>query len=362
MKYPWYKTIQSPKNYINSLNVVVNNKKMTMGPQTQKVENYLKKFLKVKHVILTTSGTSALMMATMAAEIKFNDIVISPNFTWVATTNPAKIMGADVKLVDTEPYSEKISFKILNEKIIKYKPKMVLLVHLNGQPTYNEEFDKLKKKNNFFVIEDAAQSILSTTNSKIPCGTRYDIGCFSLSITKPISMIYGGFCTTNSDKLAERLITIRNNGLKSQEWFLKFELASHLGLNLKPSDLHSAIGLVNLKRKNIVASNLLNIYRYYKKNLRNKKLELENIEGKFSVPAYVQIFVKNRSNFFLYCKKNKIGLHTGLRCLSETGPFKGQKERLYNSIFLSKHLVRLPSGPGYKLNEIAKIVDILNAY
>ena len=86
------------------------------------------------------------MMATMAAEIKFNDIVISPNFTWVATTNPAKIMGADVKLVDTEPYSEKISFKILNEKIKKYKPKMVLLVHLNGQPTYNEEFDKLKKK------------------------------------------------------------------------------------------------------------------------------------------------------------------------------------------------------------------------
>ena len=101
MKYPWYKTIQSPKNYINSLNVVVNNKKMTMGPQTQKVENYLKKFLNVKHVVLTTSGTSALMMATMATSIKPKNVVLSTNFTWVATTNPSKIMNANVKLVDT---------------------------------------------------------------------------------------------------------------------------------------------------------------------------------------------------------------------------------------------------------------------
>ena len=75
MKYPWFKQIHSSKDFSNSLNTVVNNKKMTMGPQTTKVENYLKKFLKVKHVVLTTSGTSALMMATMAAEIKHNDIV-----------------------------------------------------------------------------------------------------------------------------------------------------------------------------------------------------------------------------------------------------------------------------------------------
>ena len=175
-------------------------------------------------------------------------------------------------------------------------------------------------------------------------------------------MIYGGFCTTNSDKLAEKLTAIRNNGVKSQEWFLKFELASHLGLNLKPSDLHSTIGLVSLKRKNISTSNLLNIYKYYKKNLKNKKLKLEIIEGKFSVPAYVQVFVKNRNFFFSYCEKNEIGLHTGVRCLSETAAFRNNKLKLKNSLYLSKHLVRLPSGPGYKLNEIAKIVDILNAY
>tara|TARA_B100001167_G_scaffold189845_1_gene155341 strand:+ start:269 stop:1357 length:1089 start_codon:yes stop_codon:yes gene_type:complete len=362
MQYPWFKQVHTSKDFSNSLNAIVNNKKMTMGPQTTKVENYLKKFLKVKHVVLTTSGTSALMMATMAAEIKHDDVVISPNYTWVATTNPSKIMGADVKLVDNLPYSEKVSFKILNEKIKKHKPKLVLLVHLNGQPTYNKEFHKLKKKNKFLVIEDAAQSILSKTNARTACGTHYDIGCFSLGITKAISMVYGGFCTTNSSKLAAKLVAVRNNGVPSQEWFLKSEMALHLGLNLKPSDLHSSIGLINLKKNKIISKNLLNIYKYYKENLKNKKLKLENVEGKFSIPTYVQVFVKNRKKFISYCEKNKIGFHIGTMCLSDSGPFKNYKEKFPNAKLVSQLLVRLPSGPGYKLSDIAKIVKILNKY
>ena len=362
MHYPWFKQIHTSKNFTQSVNTVVNNKRMTMGLETKKVENYLKKFLKVKHVILTTSGTSALMMATMAAGIKHNDVVISPNYTWVATTNPSKIMGANIKLIDNVPNSEKVSFKILNNKIKKYKPKLVLLVHLNGQPTYNKEFDKLKKKNKFIVIEDAAQSILSKTSKKISCGTLYDIGCFSLGITKAISMVYGGFCTTNSGKLAEKLSAIRNNGVPSQEWFLKSEMALHLGLNLKPSDLHSTIGLVNLKKNKTISKNLLQIYDFYKKNLKNSKLKLEDIEGKYSVPTYVQVFIQDRKKFISYCKKNKIGFHIGTMCLSDSGPFQNYKGKFPNAKLLSKHLVRLPSGPGYKLSEIEKIVKILNKY
>ena len=362
MKYPWFKQIHSSKDFSNSLNAVVNNKKMTMGPQTTKLENYLKKFLKVKHVVLTTSGTSALMMATMAAEIKHNDIVISPNYTWVATTYPSKIMGADIKLVDNSPNSVKVSFKILNEKIKKYKPKLVLLVHLNGQPTYNEEFHKLKKKNKFLVIEDAAQSMLSKTNAGDACGTYYDIGCFSLGIAKAINMVYGGFCTTNSSKLAAKLVAIRNNGVPSQEWFLKLEMSLRLGLNLKPSDLHASIGLINLKKNKIISKNLLNIYKYYKENLKNPKLKLENIEGKFSVPIYVHVFVKNRKNFISYCNKKKIELHIGTMCLTDSAPFKNYKGKFPNAKLVSQSIVRLPSGAGYKLKDIAKVVNILNKY
>ena len=101
-----------------------------------------------------------------------------------------------------------IDFNELNSKIVKYKPKLVFLVHMNGEPNYNKEFEKLKKKYKFFVIEDAAQAIFSKHENKI-CGTKYDIGCYSLGITKTLNMIYGGLCCTNSDKIAKKLRTIQ---------------------------------------------------------------------------------------------------------------------------------------------------------
>ena len=110
----------------------------------------LKKILNVKYVVLTTSGTSALMMATIASEIKSGDIVAAPNLTWVATTNPARIMGGRFILADTKKYSQQIDFTDLNKKIKKYKPKLVYLVHLNGKPAYNKKFDELKRKYKIF--------------------------------------------------------------------------------------------------------------------------------------------------------------------------------------------------------------------
>ena len=305
MKYNWFKPLNFTKEFSRSLAEVVKKNKMTMGEKTIELENLLKDILKVKHVVLTTSGTSALMMATLAAGIKPKDVVISPNLTWVATTNPAKILSADIKLVDTQKFSERISFEHLNEKIKKHKPKLVLLVHLNGQSNYDKEFEALKSKHNFFVIEDAAQALLSQTDSQISCGTVYDIGCFSLSMTKPINMVYGGFCTTNSKSLASKLQSIRNNGLKSEAWYLKSELASNIGLNLKPSDLHSSIGIINLKARDSIAKKQTDIYNFYKKNLKNKKLNLVEIKGKFSTPCYPQILTDNRDQLISYCEKKK---------------------------------------------------------
>ena len=362
MKYSWFKPLNFEKEFSQSLAEVVKKNKMTMGEKTIELENLLKDILKVEHVVLTTSGTSALMMATLASGIKPKDVVISSNLTWVATTNPAKILSADIKLVDTEKYSERISFKYLNEEIKKHKPKLVLLVHLNGQSNYDKEFEALKSKQNFFVIEDAAQALLSKTDSQISCGTIYDIGCFSLSMTKPVNMVYGGFCTTNSKNLAKKLKSIRNNGLKSEAWYLKSELASNIGLNFKPSDLHSSIGLISLKARDSIAKKQIDIYNFYKKNLKNKKLNLVEIKGKFSTPCYPQILTDNRDQLISYCEKKNVELHTGIRCLSETDPLKDDEKKFPNSIYMSRNIVRLPSGPGYDLNQIKEITDILNQY
>ena len=362
IKYPWFKSKSFSQEYLRELTKIIKSQKMTMGLKSLKLEDQLKKHLKVKHVILTTSGTSALLMATLALDVRNKETVITNNFTWVATSNPAKILGANIKLVDTQKNSQKINFNDLNKKIIRYKPRVVYLAHMNGEPNYNKEFEKLKKKLGFLVIEDAAQAIFSKYNKKNICGTKYDIGCYSLGITKPLHMVYGGLCCTNSDKIADKLLTIKNNGLSSADWYLKNEIATNTGLNFKPSDLHSAIGLINLRNKNVIIKNVMKVYNFYKQNIKNNKIKVMDIEGKFTVPCWPQVFIENKNDFEEYCVSNGIGLHSGMRCLSESLPLKDLNKNYPNSMYISKHVVRLPSGPGYNVSEIKKITKILNKY
>ena len=362
MKYPWFKAYRSKTFFKEKLPEIVKSNKMTMGRYCKKLENELKKILQVKHVVLTTSGTSALMMATLALSIGPGKKVICSNMTWIATINPSLICGAEIYLVDTLPNSQKVCFKKLNNLIKKIKPDLVILVHLSGESVYNKEFNFLKKKMGFYVIEDAAQSFLVKNQDKKYCGTKYNIGCFSLSISKLINMVYGGFCATNSYKLARNLVSIRNNGVDAEPENAKLELANQPGLNLKPSDLHSYIGYSNLKQRKQIIERVNKIYLTYKKNLKNNYIKLLDINSQNMPTIFVSAFVKNRTKFYSFCKKKSLGIHLGTRGINETKIVKKLGFHFPNSNYLSKNLIRLPSGPGYTIKEIGTVINILNSY
>lgn len=359
-KFPWFKPYVN-KNIKKKINNIIDKNQMTMGQRTYELEKKLQNHLNVKHVILTTSGTSALLMASLALNIKAGDTIIVQNLTWVATINPFIILKCKIILVDTLKNQEIVDYEKLNKLVRKHKPKVVILVHLNGQAVYNRKFDELRKKMNFSVIEDAAQSFSIRKNKNKFSGTIYNVGCFSFSISKLINMVYGGFCVTNNKYLAKKLITIRNNGVNSEPENTRLELPTEKGLNLKPSDLHASIAIENLKEKNKVFYKSKKIYLYYKQNLKNQKLQLVNVDIKKFVPVYVQLLVKNRIKFFNYCKKNSVQLHFGIRSLDNVISHANKKD-LKNSIFLSDYLVRIPCGPSYKLDEIKNITKILNNY
>ena len=361
-KFSWFKPLNHNELYSKEVLKLIKKEKMTMGESCYQLENKLKKILKVKHVILTTSGTSALNMATIALGINSSSKVLCTNMTWIATINPAKIMGAKIILVDTEKESLNVSFKKLNQSIRKFRPDVVYLVHLNGYPTYNEEFDKLKKKYHFSVIEDSAQSFPVKIVDNKYCGTKYEIGCMSLSMTKIINMVYGGFCVTNSNTLAQKLISIRNNGVNAEPEFADMELANINGLNLKPSDLHAKIGLINLNFLQRNVKKVRQIYKIYTQGLKNHKfIKILKNKNKNTLAIYILILPNNKKKFINFCNKNGIGLHFNLRALHETKLFN-QNKKFSNSYYMSKNVVRLPSGPGYSLQEIKKITKILNKY
>lgn len=354
MIYPWFKTLNHNDDYKKFVIQTIDNNKMTMGPFSYELERKIKEILNVKHVVLTTSGTSALMMATLALDIRPNDNVISTDYTWIATINPALILSSKLHTVDTIPNSLKVDFSLLNKKIKKIKPKLVYLVHLNGEALNNNEFKDLKKDLKFKVIEDTAQSLFSKNVENNYCGTEYEIGCFSLSITKMFNMIYGGFCVTNSDIIAEKLISIRNNGVNSEPENARLELAKTPGLNLKPNDLHAGIGIANLKNYERRIINSRELHTEYEKNLKDhpnlKLLKCNNLN--LSIPLYNSVFVKDREKFKKFCEDKNIGIHLGNRGLHETKLFNYNADELINSINLSKHLIRLPSGPGYLKEDI----------
>ena len=183
MTYPWFKPAINNRAILKKASELILGNKMTMGSEVYKLENKIKKKLKVKHVVLTTSGTSALTMATAALNVTHTSRVLTTNLTWIATINPAIFAGAKIKVVDTYKNNQCVNFDKLIDEIKLFKPHIVYLVHLNGDIYYNSKLHKLKKEMGFVIIEDAAQSFLSK-NKTIFCGTKYEIGCFSLSITK----------------------------------------------------------------------------------------------------------------------------------------------------------------------------------
>jgi len=361
IQYPWFKAANNNRDILKNFSKLVAKNKMTMGDEVYKLEKKLEKKLNVKHVVLSTSGTSALTMATSALNVNHNTKVITTNLTWIATINPALFVNANIKVIDTYTKNQCINFEKLIKEIKVFKPDILYLVHLNGDIFYNEELDRLKRSMGFLIIEDAAQSFLAKQKN-LYCGTKYEIGCFSLGITKLINMIYGGFCTTNSTKLYNKLIAIRNNGVNAEPENSKMEIAKINGFNFKPSNLHATIGLINLKNSRQSLSRIISIYKLYKTKLLNhKRITMVENYNRNAIPLYILIYTDNKKEFINFCNQKGIGLHFALRTLNETKLILSKK-KFPNSNFFSKNLIRLPCGPGYSINEINKIINILNKY
>ena len=99
-KYPWFKPFIN-KNIKKNFKKIFDKNQMTMGLKTYELEKKLQKYLRVKHAILTTSGTSAITMASLAIGLKPGDKVIIQNLTWVASINPFLIQNCKIILIDT---------------------------------------------------------------------------------------------------------------------------------------------------------------------------------------------------------------------------------------------------------------------
>lgn len=210
------------------------------GPEIQELENLLAKYVNAKHCIGVASGTDALLVAMMALNIQPGDEVITTPFTFIATAEMIRVIGATPVFVDIDPKTYNIDPAKI-ERAITSKTKIIMPVNLYGQCADFDAINDIAAKNNIAVVEDAAQSFGATYKNRFSCnlGT---IGCTSFFPAKPLGCYGdGGACFTNDDDLADKMRKIRNHGQSTRY--------NHVivGLNSRLDSMQAAILLAKLE-------------------------------------------------------------------------------------------------------------------
>lgn len=188
------------------------------GPVVEQFQKNLETYLGVKHVIPCANGTDALQIALMSLDLKPGDEVITPSFTYIATTEVIALLQLKPVFVDVDPITYCIDPSKI-EAAITPKTKAIVPVHLYGQTAAMDEIMEIANKHGIPVVEDNAQAIGSDYYSKTgkvsKAGTIGTIGCTSFFPSKNLGCYGdGGAIFTNDDQLAQTLKMIANHGQK----------------------------------------------------------------------------------------------------------------------------------------------------
>lgn len=227
---------------MTAIRSIIENSSFILGPEVKKFEEEFQAYTKVNHAISCASGTDALLLPLMSAEVGPGDEVLVPSFTFYATAGSVARLGATPIFVDSDD-SYNICLKDLAKKITN-KTKAVIPVHLFGQMVDMPELLKVVQasaSHKICIIEDCAQSIGSEINGK-QSGTYGDYGAYSFYPTKNLGAIGdAGMMSANTPENAERLQMLRVHGSKKRYYH---EL---VGVNSRLDSIQAAVLRIKLR-------------------------------------------------------------------------------------------------------------------
>ncbi len=338
------------------------------GEFTNRCSKILEEKFNANKVLLTTSCTHALEMAAILADIKEGDEVILPSYTFVSTADAFVMRGAKIVYVDIRPDTMNINENLI-EAAITERTKAIVPVHYAGVACEMDKIMEIGKKYNLFIIEDAAQGVMSFYKGK-PLGTIGHFGCFSFHETKNYSMGEGGAILVNDERFIERAEIIREKGTNRSKFF-RGQIDKYTwvdcGSSYLPSDINAAYLYAQLEKIDEIDRDRLNSWnKYYEKLscLNNIKLELPNIPKECKHNAHMfYIKLKNleeRTKLITYLKENNIlsvfhyiPLHSS-PAGKKFGYLSGKDEYTTKE---SERLLRLPMYYNLKEDDIEYIVS-----
>jgi perosamine synthetase len=213
---------------------------LAQGPEVAAFESEFSEFVGGRHCVAMNSGTSALHLGFLAAGIQPGDEVIVPSFSFAATANAVALAGATPIFGDIDPKTFNLDPDHV-ETLITSKTKAIMPVHLYGHIAAMDRFDEFSTKYGIKIIEDAAQGHLASLNGR-NSGEFGIVASFSFYPTKNMTAGEGGMVVTDSPEIARTLRLLRNQG---QEIRYQNEI---VGFNTRMTDIHAAIGRVQLRK------------------------------------------------------------------------------------------------------------------
>lgn len=225
---------------------VIDKAQFINGQEVSSFQKDLEDYLNVKHVIPCANGTDALQIAMMALGLKPDDEVITPSFTYIATTEVIALLGLKPVFVEVDKDTFCIDVNEI-EKAITSKTKAIVPVHLYGQAANMNAIMEIASKHNLFVIEDNAQAIGSdyhlTNGSVQKTGTIGHIGCTSFFPSKNLGCYGdGGAIFTNDSDLAQKIKMIANHG-QSKKYYHDV-----VGCNSRLDSIQAAVLRIKLRQ------------------------------------------------------------------------------------------------------------------
>ena len=238
-----------------------------VGPHISNFEQELSKISKNSNIVALSTGTSAIHLSLVLAGVKRNDNVICSSFTFSASANPIKYLGANPIFIDSEKETWNMCPELLKEAIkqgIKNnkKPKAIILVHLYGMPAKIKELFAVASKFNIPVIEDAAEALGSKYNHQ-QLGTFGDFGVYSFNGNKIITTSAGGALVCKKKKLIQKANFLATQARDQAPHYEH----SEVGYNYRMSNVCAAIGLGQLEVLSKRVERKREIFNFYKNEL-----------------------------------------------------------------------------------------------
>ena len=347
------------KELLPRISNILSKGQYVIGQEIDKFENNITKISKTKYAVALNSGTDALTLGLKLIGVKKGDEVITPPNSFISSTTSIAHVGAKPVFADVLK-DQNIDPRQIEKKITN-KTKAIMPVHLTGRVCEMNPIQKISKKYNIPIIEDAAQSIGSRYFNK-QSGSFGEVGCFSAHPLKNLNACGdAGFLVTNNLEIYKKARILRNHGLENRN------KVNHFGFISRMDIIQAAVLNFRLKKLNSTIKKRRANADFYFKNL-DREFYFLNDEKEYQFNTYHTFVVQTpkRDKLIEFLKKNNIGtaIHYPIPIhLQPASKYLGFKKGAFpETEKQSKKIITIPIHQNLSMSNLKKIVHLMNKF